>query len=802
MITNNIKTAWRSILKTKSLSFIHILGLAIALATAIVLFLTARFELSYDSFHQDVEHIGLLYSKSQPERGIKYNISMPAPLTPRLKEEIPSIALASRVANGNVILRNGEKQLESINKYVDDDFLSILSFPMLQGDAKALNDIGNIVLDEDMATRLFGQKDVLGKQVEVLENNTWVPKTITAVLETPPYNSTIKFNSLINFEAKPGYAQERDAWDNSSHNVIVKLKDAAVDDVKFSKEVKGFTEQYYKDAINNLKRDGATADKDGNYYSLHLIPLTDYHLSDLGFGNGPPAYYPWILLGIAALLVFIACSNFINLSLANSLIRSREIGTRKTLGGTVKHLIMQLWTEAFLLCLIALGLGLVLAGLLIPEFNASMKYHLSLMDLISPSNLMLFLGMFLMITLLAGGYPAWKIANSNIINSLKGGFSVKSSKLRNTLTVLQFSIAILLIVSTIVISSQLHYIANRPLGFNKSEVISIPIGKGIDHQDALDRMRVALAQESSVKYVSGSDINMGMGNDGTSRNSVFGFTQENREYSTNYMRIDYDYLKTLDIKLLEGRDFDRKFATDSNAIIINKQMAMQFGGADKVLGKYLDLNGKSQVIGIIDDFNFQNLKRSVEPLTISVNPSVFEVEYIFVRVSTDNLAQTLQHIDQIWKKINPQASISPTYLDENTQNLYEGERKFSNIVMTGTGISIFISCMGLFALALLTINRRIKEIGIRKVLGSSVGGLIMLLSKDFMKLVLIAFLIAAPLAWFLMHSWLKMYAYRVGIQWWMFALAAVISVIIAWSTIAWQTFRAARANPVNSLRDE
>jgi len=799
---SNIKIAWRSITKAKSLSFIHIIGLAIALAAAIVLFLTARFELSYDAFHKDVDRIGLLYSKIQPERGVEYNTSMAPPLAPLLKAQIPDIEAISRVVNSNIILRNGNKEFESSNKFVDLDFMNILTFPIIEGDKKALNDLGSIVLDEAMANRLFGSIDIIGKQVEVLSNGEWTPRIVTAVLTTPPANSSLKFNSLMRFEQRPNYAEEKDRWDIVNHDVLVKLKSGKVDDSKFSMEVKSFTNQYFKETIKNLKRDGGQVDKDGSYFSLHLIPIADVHLSNLGIANGPSASFPWILLGIAGLVVFIACSNFINLSLANSLLRSKEIGTRKTLGGTVKHLIIQLWSEAVVLCLIALAIGLLLAYFILPEYNANMNYRLSLAQLFSPMNLLLFTGIFLFITIIAGGYPAWKIANSNIINSLKGAATVKSSRLRNILTVLQFSIAILLIVSTIVISSQLNYIANRPLGFNKTEVISIPIGNGINHEDALTRMRVELAKESWVSSVSAADFNMGMGNDFTTRRSVFGFEQENKEYTTNYMRIDYDYLKTLDIKLLAGRDFDRQFSTDSNSVILNKQMAEQMGGIDKVLGKYLNLNGKSLVIGIIDDFNFQDLKKKVEPLSLSINPNVFNIDYIFVRVNTQNLRESLTKVENIWKRVNPKAEIAASYLDQNTQNLYQDDRRFSNIVMVGTGIAIFISCMGLFALALLTINRRVKEIGIRKVLGSSISSLIILLSKDFIKLVLIAFVIAAPIAWYIMNSWLQAYAFRINIQWWMFALAASIAVFIAWSTIAWQTFRAARVNPVDSLRDE
>ena len=797
-----LKTVWRSIIKTKSLNIIHITGLAIAIAAATVLFLTAMFELSFDNFHENGERIGLIYSQSEPETGLKNNSSMPAPLTPQLKATIPSIESATRVLHGNVILKNGEKEFVSTNRFVDPDFLSIFSFPMLSGNKTSLDQLNDIVLTDAMAKNLFGTSDVIGKQVQVNNNGVWQAMTISAILNDLPANSSFEFHSLVRFENSPDYQKFKDLWDSQNHQVFVKVKAEKINDAAFVKESRAFTNQNFKINIDRLKRDGGKPNAYGDYFSLHILPLSKLHTNDFSFGESISPNFPWILLLISGLILFIASSNFINLSLANSISRNREIGTRKTLGGTTWDIVKQLWLESFILCLLSLLLGLGIASLILPEYNANMNYELQVVDLFSIENAIIFLSIFILLTLIAGGLPAWKIARTNIIESLKGASKIKSSNLRNSLTVLQFIIAITLIIATIVISSQLNYLVKKPLGFNKSEVISIPIGKGIDKEDALNRMRIALQQQPWVKSVSASDMNIGRGRDGSLQRSMFGFEHENKEIITNFMRIDYYYLKTLDIKLLEGRDFDRSFSADSNSIIINKQMAAQLGGADKILGKTIELNGKSLVIGIIDNFNFHDLKSAVEPLTISVNPNLFPVEYIFVRVETNQLGTTLEKVENIWKSINPKANNLASYLDENTQNLYQSEKTFSKIVISGTSIAIVISCLGLFALALLTINTRVKEIGIRKVLGSSVSSIIVLLSKNFVRLVLIAFFVAAPLAWWVMNNWLQTYAYRIEIQWWMFVLAAAISIVIAWSTIAWQAFRAANANPVDSLRDE
>lgn len=342
--------------------------------------------------------------------------------------------------------------------------------------------------------------------------------------------------------------------------------------------------------------------------------------------------------------------------------------------------------------------------------------------------------------------------------------------------------------------------ASRSLGYNTSEVISIPIGKGIDKEQALERMRAELSKETWVKAVSASDVNLGLGSDGTLRSSILKFSQENKDYSTNYMRIEYDFLKALEIKLLAGRDFDRTMSTDTAAVIVNRKMAEQMGGIHRILGKNIALNAGSTVIGVVDDFHFQHLRKKVEPLSLSINRNVSDIEYLFVKVETDLLPKTMENIWKVWKNVNPDATIPASYLDENANNLYRKDRTFSNIVMMGSGIAIVISCMGLFALALSATARRVKEIGMRKVLGASAWSVIRLISLNFIKLVSLAFAISAPIAWMLMNSWLQTYAYRIKMEWWMMGIAAIIIFLITFVTIFWQTYRAATANPVESLR--
>ena len=801
MFKNNIKIAWRNLRKNKVLGSIQILGLAVAIATATLLYLTAMYEFSFNNFHENKDQIGLIYFQSRPANGTEYASSAAAPLAPLLKSELADVELSSRYGNGNVVLRNGDKQFQSNIKFVDADFLAIFSFPMLHGNEQALKEMNHIVIDENMAINLFGSTDVVGNPVEVFIQNDWQQQIIGAVVEKVPANSDLEFQSLLRFEQHPDYAEYKNDWSHVNHTVFVKLS-SKINDAAFSKSAQSFVNLHYENDNNILKRDGATVDKNGNYLSMHVLPLSKYHLNDMNLGAGASPTFPWILLLISGLVLFIACSNFINLSLANSLTRNKEIGTRKTLGGSTSKLIGQLWTEALLICVIALVFGLMLATVGLKQYNVFMNYNLKIAQLFTPINLVLFLVIFFLLTLFAGGYPAWRIAKQNLVETLKGTATLKSGLLRNGLTIVQFSIAIVLIVATIVVSSQLHFLNNKSLGYNKSEVISIPIGAGINPERALSQMRDELASQPWVKSVSASDINLGMGRDGNISNSVFGFEYEGRQVYTNFMRVDYDYLETLGIKLIAGRDFDRSFPTDKEAVIINKQMAEQAGGIEKVLNRPMNMDGNPQVIGVIDDFHFQDLRKEIKPLTLSINPQIFPVDYLFVRVQTENLSKSIQDVESIWKKVNPQAKASPSYLDENTERLYRSEQRVSHIVISAAIIAIVISCMGLFALALLAINKRIKEIGIRKVLGSSVSGIVMLLSKDFLKLILISFVVAAPVSWMIMQGWLENFAFHIDLKWWMILLAGMATMLTALLTVGIKATQAAKANPVESLRDE
>lgn len=806
MLKNFINITLRNLRKRKVFTAIHVLGLGVAFAAAILLFLTGMFELSFDDFHVNRDRIGLVYDESNPASGSKYGQTKPAPFGPALKAELPAIEKLSRYGDGGAVLRHADKQFSASMKFVDADFISIFSFPMLAGaSASALDGLDNIVISEGMAKNLFGDSDVLGKTVEVNTAGVWESKIITGVLEQLPTNSSLKFHALLRFEHMPDYHRFQDSWGHANHSVFVQWAGPKLDPIAFNQQARPFMAKHYEGGIANLKRDGAQPDENGEYLALKVLPMTEYHLNNLGIGGGASPTFPWMLMLLAGLILFIASSNFVNLSVAGSFTRSKEIGMRKTLGGRPWQVMAQLWGESVLVCVFALLLGGLLAWSLLPQYNANMGYSLTIAQLFTGRNLTLFSMVFVFLTIIAGGYPAWMISRVNTIETLKGKFEVNTgSGLRNVLTTMQFAIAVVLIIGTIVVSRQLDYLNNRPLGYNKTEVISIPIGSDIDREDALKRMRVELAALPQVESVSGADINLGRGRDNSSSNSNVGFEHEGRMVGTNWLRVDYDYLETLGIEMLAGRDFSRDFSTDSNAVIINEQMAAQLGGIDQVLGKNISIGSDEgmTVIGMVRDYNFQNLRRQIEPLTMFINPDEFSVEYIFVKVRPESLASSLAAVEGVWKKVNPKAVTEASFLDENTANQYQRDKRFSNIIVSGAALAIAIACMGLFAIALLSINRRVKEIGVRKVLGASVSGIVVLLSRDFVKMVGIAFLIGAPVAWWASNNWLQDFAYRIDISIGLLLLGGVIVLSVALLTVMIQSLRAARANPVESLRDE
>jgi len=499
-------------------------------------------------------------------------------------------------------------------------------------------------------------------------------------------------------------------------------------------------------------------------------------------------------------ILAIACINFINLTMGTSITRAMEVGVRKVLGASKKQLIGQFWGEASLVILIALFIAMMGVQWFLPEYNSFFGGTPVTMN--NPIVLISIIIILFLVTLIGGGYPAFVISKFQAAKILKKEVQLANKgRLRNLLVVIQFSIAIVLISSTLVVHQQLEYVRNTPLGYNKEQVVSIPVGQNIKGEKALNLMRQKLNNHPDIKSMTGSYANFGMGKDGSETTSIMGFMQNGKEVYAHWYGVHYDYLKTLELELLEGRSFDPERAADSTQkVIINESLAKQIG-ADGQVGSFLNLSPKLEIIGVVKDFHFKSLQEAIKPMCFIIDPD-FGVNYLFVKVAPENMPKTMALLEKNWKEISPESEFEASFLDENIDRQYKAEDTLSKIILFSAFLTIILSCMGLFGIALLTILQRTKEIGVRKVLGASVLNIVTLISKDFLKLVFLSSIIAIPICWYAMNTWLQDFHYRIDLPWWTFIVAGLIAMFIAFTTVSFHSIRAAISNPIKALRSE
>ncbi len=804
MLKNYLTIAWRSLLKNKTFTLLNLTGLSVAFCVFILLAMAGFFELSYDRFHKEGNHIYKIYSVWQNPKGQQVSDSHGVPLMPTVQQEVPNIERATRYLDEEAIVSYGEKEINMDVGWVDADFFAMFTFPVLEGKTdNPLEKRSNIVLTKEMANVLFGEENAIGKTVQVLIDGKDKPFTVSAVVANIPEQSSIEFGVAIRFEEEASYQQNKDQWNDRYHNVYVELSEGANAE-QFDQATRSLVQLNFAERISNAKRDGAVPDADGRYYRLKLLPLFNENFVTLKNGAIEVSRSgPYLVLSIAFLILFIACVNFVNMSVARSSQRLKEIGMRKTLGAKRQQLFLQFWSESLVVFLIAAGIGILLSFLLINEFKTLYETEVSFDLIISPTTVSLFLSGVLLITLIVGGYPALLLSKLGTIKSLKGKINLSGkNKVRDGLMVIQFGIAILLISGTLVLRSQLDFLRNKDLGFNKKQVISFPLDGKKNSYESLDLLRNELAGNPDILEISGADDNLGYGKDGSVSKSMFGFEYKNRIINTNYLTVDYDYVKTLDLELVAGRDFSRDFASDGSAVVINEAMAKEFGEKDP-LTAYISFNDSVRfpVIGVVKDYNFEKLDKAIEPISMMMSRD-YDLYYAYVKVAPQNLAKSLKAIENAWKKIEPNAKFLGSFLDENINRTFRKEEKMTTMITSGSIIAIMLSCMGLFALSLLIVTERTKEIGVRKVIGASIANITFLLTKDFFKLIVIAFLFDSPIAWYFMNEWLQNYPFKIDLNVWFFLAAGLLSTCIALLTVGGKTIRAAAQNPTRSLRTE
>jgi len=788
MFKTYFKLAYRNITKDKAYSIINISGLAIGLASSILILLWVQNELSYDKFHKNAGQIYRIASDFGDSKSAANSAGLPA----GLQAQMPLIKNTVRVVESNsTLLETGSKKFDEKRVlYADPSFMDIFSYPLLKGErTTALKQTDAILITQQMATKYFGNEDPVGK---VIRKDNGKNVVVTGVLANIPANSDLQFDFVLpmaslndvfsdlktntwdNFNLLD-YIQLDNSFDPSAANLLVLEKQ--IDQIfhKHSPETKAL---------------------------FHLQPLTKIHLAPERLGDMPGhgnAQYVSIFFIVAILILVVACINFMNLATARSARRAKEIGLRKVAGAVRGQLIIQFLSESVFISFLSLALALGIVILFLPVFNqlASRKLTIDVMDV----KLWLSLFSIAMLTgLISGSYPALFLSGFNPVKVLKGNVKSMGGNLlfRNTLVVIQFMVSIVLLVGTVVIYNQLKFIKDRDPGFEKANLLYIPMtGDIINKQQAFkdELSRSPLTSDFAIT----SDLPTDLG--GWTLSVNWDGKDPRSQMSFPVMAVNEDFIHTFRIKLLSGRSFSRAFKTDSNNYIINQKMAEIMGlNANSAVGKPLTLWGnKGTIVGVVKDFNFKPIQQAVEPLIMPFNKVG---GFIVIRTLPGKISATTQALAKICQQLNPAYPFEFDFLDQDLADLYKGEQQMGNIFNIFAILGIFISCLGLYGLSAFMAEQRTKEIGVRKVLGASVVNLVYLLSAGITRLILIAIVIAIPLSWYAVNTWLAGFAYHINVSWLIFFTAALAALSIAWLTVSYESIKAAIVNPIRSLRTE
>ncbi|HVU57900.1 MAG TPA: ABC transporter permease [Puia sp.] len=808
MLSNYLIIAWRNLKNNKVFSFINISGLAIGLATCLLILLYVVDELSYDKYNEKADRIYRVDGNMQFAGNHWIIASVPEPMGAALKRDYPDVEQEVRFRRyGGLLVKKGQQNLQEDRViYTDSTLFDVFTLPMIQGDRKqALVEPMSVVITESMAHKYFNSTDVVGKYLVV--NDTSNLK-VTGVIRDIPEQSHFNFDFFISAN-KSIQNWELDDWLSNNFNTYIVLK-KGVDPHRFESRFPHIVDKYIgpkAQAVMHVDMDQFY--KSGNYVKYSLTPLLDIHLrsnksAELG-ANGSMQFV-YIFSTIALFILLIACINFMNLSTARSAGRAKEVGVRKVLGSTRQSLIRQFLLESMLVCFIALALAVLIAISLLPLFNQLAFKSLSPSLFGRPSLIAALLGLTLLVGFLAGSYPAIFLSKFRPAQVLKGKLAAgfRSGWLRSGLVVFQFSISVILMVGTIVIYRQLKYIHDKNIGFNREQVLVL------DNTNALNSGTAAFRED--ILKINGVQSATMTGFLPTSqwRSDYPLFTDASgdasKAASMQVWNVDENYIPTLGMQVVQGRNFSRDFLTDSTGIIINEAAARQLGWKDAVGRDLYALDNfpkpdltRLHVLGVIKDFNFNSLRDQVTPLAMRWRR---ENSRIAARISTQNVPGLISQIEAKWKVMAPGQPFHYSFMNDDFDNLYRTEQETGKLCITFAVLAIFIACLGLLGLAMFMAEQRTREIGIRKVLGASVSGILTLLTRDFLKLVFIAILVASPLAWWIMNKWLQDFAYRTSINWTVFALATGAALLTALATISLQAMKAALANPVRSLRTE
>ncbi|TLV02164.1 ABC transporter permease [Dyadobacter luticola] len=795
MLKNYFKIAWRSLLRSKTYSLLILAGLSCGLTCALVLGLYVQDELSFDGYHRQADKIYRL-NLDIKWSGNQYNMATAsAPFGPTLQREYPEIQSTLRVKTGSQVFRNGDNAI-NVKKmiFADSTLFTFFDYNFVEGNAKtALNSPNKVVLTENLAHTLFGKTaGLVGKTVLVKDN---MPFVVAGVIRELPGNHHLKFDAVLPYFNYQVNRVTADNWGNFNTLTYLLLNDPGTVQ-KLSNKMPAFYKKYIAKSIGD----------EGNnkvVFKISFQPLHDIHLKSahlLGEENGSTMRYVYTISAIAFFILLIAIVNYINLATARATGRAREIGVRKAVGSQKRQLIAQFLAESMLVSALAMAASVLLLEILLPLFNTIADEKLEV-NLLSFKTVGIFMILTCIVGLASGLYPAFILSKYNPAVVLKGsaGSKTQGAFLRKSLVVLQFSISMVMIIGTIVVYQQLQYMTHKALGFNQQQVINVPL-RSPSAQQFAKVLKNQLLQNAQIQHISLMDGTIG----GELNNkSTFSFYSKGQEVpvSAEYFHVDQDFVQVLQMQLKEGRDFSANLDNDStDAVLVNKAMLARLGWKSIHEGLIEIDTRKVPITGVINDFHLRSLHNQIEPLALMLRSR--DADNMLIRVSQQNMPQTLAAIEKTFREINPGQPFEYAFLDQSFAMQYRSDERRGTLFLTFSGIAIVIACIGLFGLATFTAQQRTKEIGVRKVLGASVASIVALLSADFLKLVFIAMLVAAPVGWYLMQTWLQSFAYQIDIQWWVFVLAGILSVLIALLTVGFRSVKAAWMNPVQSLKTD
>ncbi|HXR84409.1 MAG TPA: ABC transporter permease [Hanamia sp.] len=804
MFKNYFKTAFRNFRRNKVFSFINIIGLAIGLTCFMLIAVFVYNELNYDKYPADAKNIYRVNLSVTGNGDVAVYPNVDIAVGAGMKDAFPEIKAFTRISPATDFVKYDNKQFkEELLAFADSDFLQIFSIPLIEGSNKnALTQPNTVVISKAFAKKYFGNDEAVGKSLTIGTHDALYK--ITGVFDKVPDDSHFHFDAFISLST---FHITNPTWSNLgfyTYLVLNKNADPSKLQAKFPQLVAKYV---VPEVQHDMGISLAEAQKSVNTFVFSLQPLTDIHLySHTKYELEPNGdiQYVYIFSALAIFILLLACVNFTNLSTARGVKRAREVGIRKVMGSLKKQLVFQFISESVLLTFFAMLCAYILIFIFLPYFNQLAEKNISFTYFLQPPSILAMVGISMLTGILAGIYPAFFLSSFNTIKVLKGSSAQGSQKtpLRSGLIVFQFFVSTALIIATIIVYQQLHYMQNKKLGYDKNQVLYLPdarlLGKNQDafEQEILKDSRVVSASIS--RYVPGGKML-----DGTQIYPKNETANENSaEIHSNIYHIDYDYVRTLGIHMIKGRNFSKDFPTDSSAVIINEAAVRQLGwSGTNPIGKTIVRSGQQQmkVVGVFADFNYASAKQEIAPMMMMLGGNYGG---LIIKIKTTDVKGFLADLNKQWRAFNPAGPLEYNFLDEQFAKLYASEQHTQKIFTAFAVLAIIIASLGLFGLSAFVIEQRTKEIGIRKVLGASVQNVLLLVSKEFLVLVGIAFLISVPVTWFAMHKWLQDFAYRIHISIWIFGLTGIAVLLIALITISFQAIKAAIANPVKSLRSE